>query len=142
MSQHSQSFREKFNPLIKLALRSPWMSNNLFYNLEIYNEELIKQRNHIEVLWDVTVTFKSKLSFDQLSFDFRIFNSVSNLHQMLPHVSFDLFTELDLSTRKVSKFIYPKGKKLANIARLRSKDPTMVQVPQVSSMSSPPLSKI
>jgi len=48
--QHAQSLRENFNPSFKLGFLSPRMSDNWIYSLEIYNGELIKQRNNIEQL--------------------------------------------------------------------------------------------
>jgi len=47
-------FQRKFNPSIKLGLPFPWMNDNQFYKLEIYNEELSKQIIDIEYLHGVT----------------------------------------------------------------------------------------
>jgi hypothetical protein len=48
IGQFAQDFRDEFRITIELGFPPPWTPEKWFYDVEMYNDLLLKQRNNIE----------------------------------------------------------------------------------------------
>jgi hypothetical protein len=118
-------FKNRFLEASSLGLPIPWTEDGWSISRECYEKELEKERSNHEQFQDVKGPIKGKIIYEKLFKYFLLLCTLMKIQRSLPPANFDLFTQLDIATRKMIATKIPDGVEWKHIEKLRNKRPLL-----------------
>jgi hypothetical protein len=87
---------------------------------------LEKERSNHEQFQDVIGHVKGKIIYEKLFKDFLLLYTLMKIQRRLPPANFDVFTQLEIATRKMIAVKISDGDEWQHIAKLINKRPSLI----------------